>query len=365
MVERRTSYDRRTSLQKHPVIIASTVFLVGVVFVLAMLCLAQPILFALAVSLALFTVLSPAVVYFRQRGWATAKAAGSVMVLASIIVSFVGALLYPTTLSQIHDLSQQVSHLDQQLESLLTHANIWLSGHDLMHFDPHQTTVDLITRFNQQATEVTTNIHTFFAHVGSSLVLIPLITFFLLCDFHTLRNQAMQLLPNSQFELGWLIYTRAAQQLQNYIRGISIQAIIIASFCTLGFWIVGVDYAPLLGIMIGLLNTIPFFGISLAKIPPVLVVLLSKDPSVMEIVLALSVVLAAQALDNGYIIPRIVAKAASLHPLTVIISVMLSGYYAGFFGLMLSVPVVFSLKVIHVELVRGIRRQAEHRRLEV
>jgi len=346
-------------------VVASIVFLIGLALLLALLYIARPMLFSLAVSFALFAVLSPAVDHLRRHGWHTAKAASGVMVMATLAVSAVGAVLYPVTIMQIHQVSQQAMHLDQQLNDVLTHANSWLSGHDLFSFDPQQLTTNIIQTVEQKTQHIVLRMEAFFSQIAASLLLIPLITFFLLCDFHALRNQALQLLPNRQFELGWLVYARAAKQLHYYIRGISIQALIMASVCTLGFWLAGVDYAPLLGITIGLLNTIPFFGISLAKIPPVMVVLISNDPNAVQIVLALGVVLVAQAIDNGYVIPKIIAKAANLHPLTVMIGVMLGGYYIGFAGLVLMVPILFSLKVILFELVRGLRRQAEHRRLTV
>jgi len=50
--------------------------------------------------------------------------------------------------------------------------------------------------------------------------------------------------------------------------------------------------------------------------------------------------------------------AASLHPLTVMIGVMLGGYYFGFFGLILIIPVMFSFKVIYGELLCGLQHQA-------
>jgi len=125
--------------------------------------------------------------------------------------------------------------------------------------------------------------------------------------------------------------------------------------CTLGFWLAGVEYAPVLGLLVGLLNLIPIFGISLAKIPPVMVVMLSDQPDFMSILMVLLVFLVAQTVDNIYLMPRVVAKSASLHPLTVMIGVMLAGYYFGFIGLILVVPVVFSMKVIYSELLRGIR----------
>lgn len=349
--------DRCSSSVKHPVIKTTEVFLIGLVAVLCMLFVVHPVIFSLAVSLALFAVLAPAVDYLRQRGWPRATASGTVMGLATIALILLAALLYPLLMIQIHQISEQVTHLDQQLLTVLNNTNVWLVNHDISTIDAQQMTNTIIQSVSEQGSSAIQSMTDFFADIATSLLLIPLITFFLLCDFLILRNKAMQLLPNRYFELGWLIYIRAATQLQSYIRGISIQAVIMATVTTIGFWLAGIEYAPLLGIIVGLLNMIPFFGISLAKIPPVVAVLVSSDPSALNIILAFAVVMVAQAVDNAFVIPRIVAKAASLHPLTVILGVMLGGYYFGFFGLILTVPIMFSFKVIYSELLRGLRHQ--------
>jgi len=363
MMERRRS-DRRAGAGKHPVVQALIVFFAGLVAVFCLLLVAHPVVFSLCVSLALYAVLSPAVDYFRQRGWPTAKAAGSVMGMATVGLVLVGALLYPLMMMQVHQVSEQLTHLDQQLLSVLTDSNAWLVGHGMSGIDPQKVTDTIIQRVGNQGSNTIESMTHFFGDIATSLLLIPLITFFLLCDFLTLRNEAMQLLPNRFFEMGWLIYIRAATQLQSYIRGVSIQAMIMASVTGIGFWIAGIDYAPLLGIMVGLLNVIPFFGISLAKLPPIVAVLLSSNPDAMHIIMALAVVMVGQAVDNGYVIPRIIAKAASLHPLTVMIGVMLGGFYFGFFGLILTVPAMFSCKVIMGELIRGLKRKALNVRMD-
>jgi len=363
MMERRRA-DRRAGSSKHPVVQALMVFLAGLAVIFCLLLIAHPVVFSLCISLALHAVLSPAVDYFRQRGWATAKAAGSVMGMATVGLVLVGALLYPLMMIQVHQISEQLTNLDQQLLMVLTNSNTWLMGHGMSGIDPQHVTDTIIQRVGDQGSTTIASMTRFFGDIATSLVLIPLITFFLLCDFMTLRNEAMQLLPNRFFEMGWLIYVRAATQLQSYIRGVSIQAVIMASVTGTGFWLAGIDYAPLLGIMVGLLNMIPFFGISLAKGPPIVAVLLSSNPDATHIILALGVVMVAQAVDNGYVIPRIIAKAASLHPLTVMIGVMLGGFYFGFFGLILTVPVMFSCKVIMAELIRGLKRKALNVRVE-
>jgi len=356
MIERRRG-DRRNSATRHPVIIASLFFLTALTAVSSLLLIFQPVLFSLCVSLALYDVLSPAVDYLLQRGWRTATAAASVMAMTTVGLVLAAALLYPLLIVQVHQISGQASHLDQQLLLVLTHANRWLVDHQIISIHPQQLTDSILKQVGDQASGIIHSMAQFFSSIAASLVLIPLMTFFLLCDFLMLRNEAMQLLPNRYFELGWLIYDRAASQLQNYIRGVFIQAVIMSAVTGVGFWIAGIDYAPLLGILVGLLNIIPFFGISLAKIPPVIVVLISDDPSLLNVILAIAVVLIAQAVDKGFVMPRIVARAASLHPLTVMLGVMLGGYYFGFFGLILATPVMFISKVVFSELLRGLRRQ--------
>ncbi len=362
-MERRIGMDRRAGPYSHPVVRATLIFLLGLAVVGVLLWLLRPMLFSLAVSLALFAALTPSVDRLRQLGWETTKAVAAVMVVTTLFIVAGGALIFPLVTDQVHQISHQAGELHQRLTDVLSEVNRWMVSHDMEPHDADALADRILTSVGSKMAAVHDSMRDFFSSVATSLLLIPLITFFLLCDFNKLRNQTMQLLPNRYFELGWIIYARAAGRLMDYIGGITTQALIMASICTFGFWLVDVDYAPLLGILIGLLNMIPFFGIAMAKVLPVVVVLMSDDPSGLAILLALSVVFAAQAFDNSYVIPKIVARSASLHPLTVMIGVMLGGYYFGFFGLILSVPMLFSLKVIHLELIRGLRRQAAHHRV--
>ncbi|MDQ6965226.1 MAG: AI-2E family transporter [Mariprofundales bacterium] len=360
-IERRLGIERRSAMYRHPVIRASIILLLGLCVTTLFLIVIHPVLFSLAISLALFAMLTPSLNLLLQSGWSTTKGVSTIMAMTTIFIIAIGAILYPIITDQVQQISQQANQLDQRLIAVFTDINKWLTDSGLGHFNPQKLASTILTTVSSNMDHIHREMSAFFADIATSLLLIPLITFFLLCDFKTLRNQTMQLLPNRYFELGWIIYTRAASQLMNYVGGLSTQAVIMAAICTLGFWIVGVDYAPLLGITIGLLNTIPFFGIALAKIPPVVVVLISDEPSGVGILLALAVVFAAQAFDNSYVIPKIVAKSANLHPLTVMLGVMLGGYYCGFFGLILSVPTIFSLKVVHRELINGLRRQSAHK----
>ena len=332
----------------------SLVFTLFLLVVVSFSMLASPILLAIAISMMMYGGMSPLVDVLVRRGFTTSQSVSLTMAIIVILIVGLAIVIIPLIVNQLHHLSLHIDNLDSRIFHLFYDINQWTTAHMHWGFDPASISHGLLTTMSEKAAYMSLAITNYASDIAFSILLIPLITFFLLCDFRSLRNQAMQLLPNRHFELGWIIYERTSKQLQRYLRGILIQSVILAAICSTGFSLAGIDYALLLGILVGLLNMIPFFGISLAKIPPVLVVLLSDQPDISSIITALIVVFIAQFIDATIIIPKIVAKSANLHPLTVMLSVALAGYYAGIFGLLLVVPILFSSKVVFTELYRGV-----------
>ncbi|TLS69015.1 AI-2E family transporter [Mariprofundus erugo] len=341
-------------LMQQPFIQASLIFMASATAVTMAAYLLYPLLFTLLLSGLLYAAMFPTARYLTRRGVSRTQAVVAVMAVIVTIVLVMSVLLYPLIAAQLDQLSARTGSIDARLTHLLQQINELTSNHLHISFDPAAMAAQLLDSVTLTLSSLQTTVSSYFNDVAFSLFLVPLITFFLLRDFRVLRNQTMQLLPNRYFELGWMIYNAASSQLQGYLRGISIQMASITLICTAGFWLAGIDFAPLLGILTGLLNLIPIFGIALAKIPPLLVVLLSDDPSLTSMILALAVVFAAQIVDTAYILPRVIAKSANLHPVTVMVSVSLAGYYFGFTGLIAAVPLLFSAKVFFLELLRGL-----------
>jgi len=342
-------------LTNHPLLQASVIFFTAVAALMLTATVFYPLLFTLMVATLLYAAMFPTTGYLIRRGVSPTQSVMMVMTVIVIVVLLTGALLYPLIAAQLDQLSTRTGSIDSRLTHLLQQINGLTSHYLDISFNPVEMTQQLVGSVSTTLDGMQSTVSSYFDDVAFSLFLVPLITFFLLRDFRSLRNQAMQLLPNRYFELGWMIYNAAASQLHRYLRGITIQMVNVTLICTTGFWLAGIDFAPLLGILTGLLNLIPIFGIALAKIPPLLVVLLSDDPDLTSMILALAVVFAAQIVDTAYILPRVIAKSANLHPVTVMLSVSLGGYYFGFTGLIAAVPLLFSGKVIFSELFRGLR----------
>jgi predicted PurR-regulated permease PerM len=173
----------------------------------------------------------------------------------------------------------------------------------------------------------------------------------------------MNWLPNTSFELGWLIYHRVSQQLQAYTRGVMIQSITMSLVCMIGFSLIGLDIPILLGAITGILNLVPYVG-------PVISILLSLlvasamtpfDPSLLY--LGVLVIIMAQVIDNVVVIPAVIANAVNLHPVQVILGIIIFGSLFGTLGVVLAIPAIATAKIIFNNLYADILNEGQKQSL--
>jgi predicted PurR-regulated permease PerM len=106
-----------------------------------------------------------------------------------------------------------------------------------------------------------------------------------------------------------------------------------------------------------MLNVIPYIGMMLAMVPPVLISL-SADPFEPQLLFsAILVIIITQLIDNVVIVPTVIAHSVSLHPLTVIAGVIIFGNAFGIMGMIIAIPVLAALKIIYVGLKQGLKHQ--------
>jgi predicted PurR-regulated permease PerM len=132
--------------------------------------------------------------------------------------------------------------------------------------------------------------------------------------------------------------------ISHFLRGQLLDALIIAVFSSIGLSLVGLDFAVFIGCFAGLCNIIPYFGPVISIVPTALVGLLTGGVS--EALFAVLVLLVIQQIDGNIIYPRVVGSSTGLHPLFVLISVIVGGYYGGIIGMILAVPTAAIIKVL-------------------
>ena len=144
---------------------------------------------------------------------------------------------------------------------------------------------------------------------------------------------------------------RISEIFYNYIYSQLIDCAIVCVLLTIVFYIIGLPYALLLGILMGLCNIIPYFGSIIGGIGVVLITLISSG-DILKAVIALALIIVVQQVDANLIQPRIVAESVGLRPLYVLLAIMIGSGLFGFVGIIIGVPVMAVIRMIIVDYIK-------------
>jgi len=132
--------------------------------------------------------------------------------------------------------------------------------------------------------------------------------------------------------------------IQNYLVGLLIEMVIVATMNSVALLIIGIDYAIMLGVIGALLNLIPYIGGVVAISLPMIMAIITDTPSNALWVLAAYLII--QLIDNNFLVPKIVASKVKVNALVSIVVVLIGGALWGVSGMFLSIPITAILKVI-------------------
>ena len=132
---------------------------------------------------------------------------------------------------------------------------------------------------------------------------------------------------------------------KSYIVGLIIEMILVSILTTVGFMIIGVKYAILLGIVTGILNLIPYVGILFAGVLSI-VASLTGSPDLSIIVGVIVVNIIVQLIDNNVLVPLVVSSKVQINAFVSIVGIIIGGAISGISGMFLAIPIIAILKVI-------------------
>jgi predicted PurR-regulated permease PerM len=179
----------------------------------------------------------------------------------------------------------------------------------------------------------------------SYVFLTPILTFYLLRDWKSILERMRELVPGPYRDRVVGFASEYDRLLARYLRGQVLAAAIVGVLTWLGFLIAGFPYALLLGAVAGIFNIIPYMGLVASLIPALFIALFSASPGIA--LLKIAVVFAVvQVLDSSVIGPRVVGEAVGLHPVWVLLALAVSGYFFGFVGLLIAVPLAVLVKLL-------------------
>jgi len=176
------------------------------------------------------------------------------------------------------------------------------------------------------------------------MVLVPLLVFFFLKDSKQMLSWIGSILPQQRPVMN-KIFIEMNQQIANYVRGKVIEIVVVGGISYITFTILGLDYAILLGIAVGLSVVIPYIGAVLVTIP-VLAIGFFQWGWGYELLYLTIVYFIIQGLDGNVLVPLLFSEAVKLHPVAIILSVLVFGGLWGFWGVFFAIPLATLVKAV-------------------
>ena len=184
------------------------------------------------------------------------------------------------------------------------------------------------------------------------LVLVPILALFLLKDADSFRQSVLRLFPRGRLRWrGREFFEDVNSALAAYVRAQLIACVLVGAACTIGFAVIGIPYAVVLGIVAGLLEFIPLAGPLAVGGVAVVFALFHSPGQALAVILFLAVL---RLIEDYVVYPRIIGRGIHLHPLAVILAILCGAELGGLTGVFLSIPVVAVLSV-------AFRHWREHR----
>ena len=241
--------------------------------------------------------------------------------------------------------SEQARELGRNLPAY--GASIQRTFNDLSRrFDRLRIPEEMQVRVNEQASligqSISTTVGTFFVSLVTFvpwLIVVPILSFFFLKDVNLFRLAVLRLFPAGPWRMrADGILADANETLAAYARAQILSCLLIGTVCTLAFYIIGLKYALLLGVLAGIFEFVPLLGPLTIGIISISTAAFGDDP--WKAWPTAIFLVSLRIVHDYFTYPRIVRGGIHMHPLAIILSVLAGEQIAGIPGVFLAIPIV-------------------------
>ena len=198
-------------------------------------------------------------------------------------------------------------------------------------------THDLLIQLTEQIPSFSTLISYASSIFGGlvSLVMILVISFYLALSKNALDNFLKSILPPKFEAYTHELLIRAQKKMGRWLQAQILLSFIMAAITGIGLWILGVKYAFLIAVIVGVLEIVPFVGPIVAAVVATLIAL---SQSAVLGIWTLVFFIVAQQLEGHILVPLLIKKLVGLNPVAVILALLIGAKLGGLLGILLAVP---------------------------
>ncbi|OOQ57936.1 AI-2E family transporter [Mucilaginibacter pedocola] len=261
-----------------------------------------------------------------------------------LLVGFISGILYLVG-AQITNLASDWPMLKKQVDQSIEGLQEWVQHAFHIDATKQMTYVDNTARKIMASGGVV--LETTFGAISSLMlfyIFILIFTFFILFYRRLLFKFITSVFDDGHSHVVFDVVENVQKILRQYIFGLLLEMVIVAAVAVTAFWIIGIKYAALLGLIVGLFNIIPYLGIFTALLLSVLITFATGTLSD-TVTVAISVI-GIHAVDANVLLPAIVGSKVRLNALVTFIGIILGEMLWGLSGMFLSIPIIAIFKII-------------------
>ena len=297
-----------------------------------------PLIFAL-----LFAVLLLPLCAFLERRLKFPRSVASLVSVLLLVLSLVG-LLYLVG-SQVDSLADDWPKFKQQVLTSVDSLQHWISVKFHIRIKQQMTYVNTATsKLLETGSSVIGDVLVSFSSLLVFLVFTLIDTFFLLYYRRLIIKFLVAVFREENAVLVYDIIAEIQSRIRQYILGLLLEMVIVATASGLALWMLGVEYALLLGLLIGLFNLIPYIGIACALVLSTVVTFASAGTA--KLVLVICTILGIHLVDSNVLLPVIVGSKVRINALITILGVIVGENVWGITGTFLAIPVIAIIKIV-------------------
>ncbi len=168
------------------------------------------------------------------------------------------------------------------------------------------------------------------------LILMPLLVFFFLKDKQLIMDWVVGFLPSKR-KFADAVWRDVDRQIANYVRGKFWEIVIVGATSFITFTFMGLQYAVLLGVLVGLSVIIPYIGAAVVTFPVLLIAWFQWGWGG-DFIWLTAAYFIIQALDGNVLVPLLFSEAVNLHPVAIIVAILVFGGLWGLWGVFFAIP---------------------------
>lgn len=276
-----------------------------------------------------------------ERRMKPGAAAVASLLLMGAALALLLMIFLPPAIRQLRQLAGEAPALLARLEALWRTAASWLRERGV---DVTPVQEEVFSLISSRAGEAVTALAGWLRRMASGLgrlLLTPLLAFYLLRDRRRISAALTLLLPVSCRAQG----VRAAREMRRetvaYLRGQLLLSLSVGALTALALLLAGTPGWLMLGLLMGVMELVPYIGPVIAGVPAVLLATQHGWTRALWTLLAL---VGVQQLEGAVLSPRLLGGATQLHPMAVLLLITSGGILMGPVGMMAILPAVVALR---------------------